>query len=420
MKILIKKAKIINESSPFNGEIKDILIEDRLILNIDNSIEDSEAILIEQDNVHVSLGWTDLKSDFCDPGMEHKETVESGLDAAAFGGYTHIAVLPGTTPVIDGKSQIEYMQRKSDNNVCSLHAIGAMSVGMKGENLSEMYDMHVSGARIFTDDLHPVNSGIMYRSLLYSRNFGGIVMAFSHNAYIAGKGMVNEGMASTKTGLKASPSIAEVIEIERNIRLTEYTEGNIHLTGVSTSEGVKLIREAKKKGLNITADVHSSHLIYNEDAVLGFDTNFKFMPPLRFEEDRKELWKGVKDGTIDCIVSNHRPKDTEEKDIEFDNAEYGCIGLQTTFSSLQIAKEFDLNNVIKTIADNPRLIIGLESISIDKNQPADLTIFNPSKKWTLQKEDICSSTFNTPYVNKELNGYVIGVVNNGKLAIKEK
>jgi len=229
MKILIKKAKIINETSPYHGETKDILIEDKLILNIDNSIEDSEAIQIEHDDLHVSLGWTDLKSDLCDPGMEYKETVESGLDAAVFGGYTHIAVLPGTTPVVDGKSQIEYLQRKSDNNVCSLHAIGAMTVGMKGENLSEMYDMHVSGARIFTDDLHPVNSGIMYRSLLYSRNFGGIVMAFSHNAFIAGKGMVNEGMASTKTGLKATPSIAEVIEIERNIRLTEYTEGQIQL-----------------------------------------------------------------------------------------------------------------------------------------------------------------------------------------------
>lgn len=420
MKILLKNVRIVCPGSAGNGSQTSILIDEGKIgIPGDSNSADDADITLEADDLCVSNGWIDLKADLCDPGNEHKSTIESGLDAAALGGFTHVVSLPSTKPATDGKTAVEYQLRRAENSVTSLHPAGCITKKGEGEQLAELYDMWQTGASLFTDDLTVVSAGTLYRALLYTKDFDATVVDFPRDNSVAAGGIVNEGAASVKTGLKGDPYISEVIRVQRDIQLLAYAGGKLHLTGLSTAASVELVRQAKAEGLALTADVHAQNLVYTEDSVLDFDVNFKLMPPLRTENDRTALWNGLKDGTIDAIVSNHRPMDTEETDVEFEHAGFGNSTLQTVFSEVMSAPEAELDIVIKAFTTGPAKILQLEQHPIESGATADLTVFSPSGTWTFSEENSAITARNTPVLGKTLKGFVFGVFNNGKFILKD-
>jgi dihydroorotase len=421
MKVLIKQAKILDSSSEFNGEIKDVLLINGKISDISNEIKstDHNTVQIRSKNIHLSKGWIDLKAHFCDPGNEYKETLSSGLDGAASGGFTHVAVLPSTKPVIDHKSLVEYVLRKSESHAVELIPMACITKSMQGRELSEMNDLKNAGAILFSDDSSTPEAQTLKNALLYGDNHECKIIVNSFNNSLSSEIQVNEGMASLKTGLKADPEISEIIEIEKHIRLVEYTEGSLHLSGISTKEGVKLIKAAKKKGLKITADVHVMNLCFNESKVVDFDTSYKTLPVLRSQKNVEALWKGLEDNTIDFVVSDHRPSVKEDKEREFEDATFGAPQLQTLFSALNSKDTLQLEKLVQILSDNTRNFIQKPSPSIKIGNLADLTIFDPSMEFSFDSNQRKENILYSPFQHDKLTGKVLGIVNNNKLVLNQ-
>ena len=313
MNILIKSARIIDSNSIYHNQIMDILIRngkiDKISKSIKKSKESKKEIEFSAKNLHVSTGWMDLHANFREPGFEQKDDLETGINSAIQGGFTSVLLMPETLPVIDNKSNIDFIKNKTSNSIIDVHTSGAVTKNMKGKELVEMHDMNSTGCRIFTDDKKSIqNNKVLEIALLYSKDINGLIMNYPNDHSISKDGVINEGWISTKIGMKGIPNIAEEIMLSRDIKMSEYTNSPIHTSYVSTKDSVRMINEAKRKGIKITSDVSINNIVLCEDSTQSFDTRYKVLPPLRTQKDIKSLIKGLKNGTIDVISTDHSPR----------------------------------------------------------------------------------------------------------------
>ena len=417
MNILIKSAKIIDSNSPLHNKKMDILIEKGIITEIKSIIKNAKKYKeISFDNLHVSNGWFDASVCLGEPGYEERETIENGLITAAKSGFTGIAVNPNTNPTVDNKSLVEFLINKSKGKLTSLFPIGCLSTQGKGKNLAELFDMQTSGAIGFGDYASSIsNANLLKIALLYSRNFDGLIMSFPSDKNIVGDGLANENINSTKLGLKGIPNLAEELQIARDLFILEYTGGRLHIPTISTAKSVKLIREAKNKGLNVSCSVTAHHLYLTDDELKKFDGNYKITPPLRTNKEKNALIKGVQNGTIDMIVSDHNPIDIELKKVEFQNAKCGTIGLETLFGVIN--NIFDLDTTIASITYKPRAVFNIKNQNISINQQANLTLFNPDTEYIFEEKHILSTSKNSAFLGKKMKGKVYGTIANNKSEI---
>ncbi|WP_396638065.1 dihydroorotase family protein [Maribacter sp. R77961] len=410
MNVLLKSAKIINPSTiGVHLKKRDILIKNGVIQKIASSIEPpAKTKIVSHKNLHVSIGWFDSSVSFGEPGYEERETISNGLKTAASSGFTDIILNPTSNPVPDTSSAIVFLKNAAKNSLTRLHPLGNLTVKGEGEALAELYDMKNAGALGFYDYKSAIsNPNLLKIALQYAQNFKGTVFSFPLDGQIAGKGIVNEGVTSTKLGLKGIPALAEELQIARDLFILEYTAGKLHIPTISTENSVKLIAAGKKKGLQVTCSVAIHNLLFKDDSLIDFDSNYKVMPPLRTKEDRNALLKGVKNGTIDFVTSDHTPLNIELKQVEFDNAAFGTIGLESYFGSLNSL--FEIEEVIHILTKG-RSIFGLETPELKEGASACITLFEPETEYEFSKDLIMSTSKNSMFLGKSMKGKVLGTI----------
>jgi dihydroorotase len=420
MQLLIKNALIVHPASKHHGETTDIFIKHGRIAGIGHHQKVESSEIFDAAGACVSPGWLDLGTQVGDPGFEHREDFGTATKAAAAGGYTAIACLPNTLPAIHSKSEVLYVKNRAKNNLVDFLPIGAVSQDCQGKDITEMYDMHAAGATGFSDGKNTVrDSGLMMRALLYVQPFGGVILNHPLDEDIAHGGQMHEGVMSTSLGLRGIPVISEELMVQRDIFLAGYTGSRLHLLNISTAGSVRLVKAAKAKGIDVTASVAAMNLACDDSLLFDFDSNFKVMPPLRGKDDLIALRKGLKDGTIDCITSNHTPLDAEAKNLEFPFAAFGAIGLETAFalSNTHLKKILSTEQLVEKLAIGPRKILGVPVPEIAEGATACLTIFDPEREWTFTEKDICSKSKNTPFKGWNLKGKVLAIVRENHFSI---
>ena len=415
MKVLIKEAHIIAPGSVYHNQILDLKIKNGVIEKLGNDLAMDDCSEVKIPNLKVSIGWFDSSVSFGEPGFEDRETIENGLQVAAQSGFTGVALQPNALPVIDNQSHIFFVKQKAAQSATSLYPIGALTKNSEGTDLAELYDMKNAGAIAFGDYNASISNANLFKiGLQYVQDFDGLILSFCQDEKIKGSGVANEGVVSTRLGLKGIPSLAEELIVARNLFLLEYTSGKLHIPTISSAKTVALIKEAKQKGLQVTCSVSVHHLTLTDEVLTTFDSRYKVSPPLRSESDRLALIEGVLDGTIDCITSDHNPIDIEHKKMEFDLAKNGTIGLESAFGALMTVLPIE---VIVQKLTAARSIFDLQQPEIKEGAQANLTLFTTDEKWTFSKESILSKSKNSAFLGFEMNGNVVGIFNNDKLVI---
>ncbi len=417
MKILIKQAKITDPSSSYNGQTAAIFIEHGQITHIGEIPGIAPDEIIDIPGLHVSPGWADIFASFGDPGYEFKETLETGAEAAAAGGYTDVLVIPNTNPVLHNKAGVEYIIQKSKPLPVQVHPLGAISRNAEGKELAEMYDMRSSGAVAFTDGTSSVQSaGLLLKALQYVKTFNGLLVQLPDDKTINPQGLMNEGIVSTRLGLPGKPAMAEELIVSRDIELAIYAGSRIHFTGISSAKSLDLVRQGKSRYKGISCSVTPHHLFFCDEDLTGYDTNLKVNPPLRTSADREALRAAIAEGTVDCIATHHLPHEYDSKVVEFEYARPGIIGLETAYAALNtVLPDISQEQWVRLLSIAPRQLFGLPLLSIEKGSVASLTLFDPAASWAVSASNILSKSSNTPFTGKELTGRVLGIINKGRV-----
>lgn len=415
MKICIKSATVIIPNHQYHNKVVDVLIKNGKIVKIDSKISSDADKIIEHENLHLSLGWFDSCVSFGEPGFEERETLDNGLQTAAKSGFTAIGLNPNTSPVIDTNASISFIKNFDKKFGVNIHPIGALTKGSKGKDLAELYDMQQAGAISFGDYKKPIqNPNLLKIALQYAQGFNGLIQSFPQENAIARNGLVNEGEQSTLLGLNGIPALAEELQIARDLFLLEYTGGKLHIPQISSEKSIQLIKDAKKKGLDVTCSVAIHQLFFSEEVLKDFDTKYKVLPPLRTNKDKKALVKAVKNGDIDFVTTDHMPIDIEEKKVEFEHAEFGTIGLESAFGALQ--KTFGLEKSVELLSKG-RTRFGLDEPTFEEDKKANLSFFIPEENYTFSKNDIFSTSKNSIFLEHSLKGKVLGSFANNKLTL---